>query len=175
MGGSAAQELSIEEAMVSPELAARTAMTRLREERGWNHSELARQVGTSPTQIRKLENGDLNISLVWMRRLAAAFGVKMSAFLPPDEIEFAADDATREVIDLVRDMVAAERRHLLGSARELMLLARHIARRETGARLAGNAELADDFAAHWDRWDDHQRRTVLNLALAAEPPQAFRR
>lgn len=53
----------------------------LRERRGLSRPDLARQVGTHPNQIQKLENNDRTLSLQWMERLAPHLGISTLDFV----------------------------------------------------------------------------------------------
>jgi transcriptional regulator with XRE-family HTH domain len=50
------------------------ALTRLREERGWNRRELARAAGVDPATITRLERGDRDPRAVTVARVAMALG-----------------------------------------------------------------------------------------------------
>lgn len=47
----------------------------LRDKRDWSQAELARRAGTTQPTINRLETGEAQLTVEWMRRLAQAFGV----------------------------------------------------------------------------------------------------
>lgn len=151
-----------------PDDFARTKMTELRHEHGWTYSELGRRLATTPTQVRKLESGDLNISLQWMQRLARVFEVKMSALLPPEEVEAYLDPAAAEVLEVTRGMGPEARRHVVVAAREIALLAGRMRQSEDGIVLVGNSEAGKKLADRWARWNEPQRRRATELLEMAE-------
>lgn len=159
----------LEAALESAEVAARAAMNLLLEERSWNYSDLARLVipATTPAQIRKLALGDLKISLEWMQRMARAFGVKMSAFLPVEEVALHLDAGTQSVLDAFKDIPAHERPLLARAAKDLVAISQRLGRANTGPALNGNPEMAEAVASRWDRMTDHQRRNLVALIDAA--------
>lgn len=59
----------------------------LRKQRGWSRPELARQMGTSPQQIERLEKGTRRLAKDWIDKAASAFGV------PPPAIIASGDDS----------------------------------------------------------------------------------
>lgn len=168
MGGAYSNKLSIEEAMLSPETIARAAMTRLREEQGWNLSDLARRLDTTPTQVRKLENGDLKISLDWMQRLARVFDVKMSAFLANSEVEANIDATAQAVLVALNTLPPSERPTLVQSAAQLVLVARRLADSKSGPALSGGGELAEQVADRWNTWTEPQRRHAAEMLRLAD-------
>lgn len=155
----------------TPQDVARSALVRLREAKengaGWNQSELARRVGTTPTQIRKLENGDLNISLEWMDRLARAMGVKMSAFLAPDQIDIPADSHTSAILAIVQELPPTQRVSLVRAAVEVMGAARSLSAEQSGVALQGSPAVAAEVARAWQGMDERQRRNAAELMQAA--------
>ncbi|MDY0020813.1 MAG: helix-turn-helix transcriptional regulator [Anaerolineae bacterium] len=54
---------------------------RLRLEKGWSQSELARQAGTKQANISKLENGLANPTLEFLQKVATALGVDLTVHL----------------------------------------------------------------------------------------------
>lgn len=146
-----------------PEKVARQAMTALRESRGWNYSDLARRLDTTPTQSRRLELGDLKISLPWMRRMARVFGVKMSAFLPMHEIDLPLDDATREILSAVSAVPPSDRHLVADIARQLIGLSKRLGRSQEGPMLQGDRHLAEQVAGVWEGWSQPQRQRAVEL------------
>jgi len=47
----------------------------IRETNAWSQEELARRVGTSQTQIDRLEKGERKLTVQWMQRIAQAFDI----------------------------------------------------------------------------------------------------
>ena len=118
---------------------------------------------TTPTQIRKLENGDLNLSPEWIEKLARAFNVRMSAFLPSREIDLHVDAATHEILQLVGDLPHAQRPVLVRAAVEMLSVARHLVAIEKGPALHGDARLAETMAGRWNKLDDAARKRVTEI------------
>jgi len=147
---------------------ARNRLAQLREDRGWSYSELARRVGTTPTQIRKLETGVLNISLSWMQRLARALEQPMSAFLAPEEVNLSIDAETHSVMTVMAGLAQDERQMVLDAAKQVLALARRMARDRSGVALVGSEGLGERVAAKWDGWSDGQRQRAVDLLMAAE-------
>lgn len=168
MEGETSRPQDGDDARVKPEAFARATMTELRKAKGWSYSELGRRLSTTPTQVRKLEGGDLNISLSWMQRLARVFEVKMSAFLPPDEIALELDSATSDLLDLTRSLGKPQRRMILTAAREIVALARKLGDDGEAPRLLGDHFVANRLAEQWNNWGAGQRRRAVELLQAAE-------
>ncbi|MDE1914707.1 MAG: helix-turn-helix domain-containing protein [Sphingomonadales bacterium] len=55
----------------------------LREKEGWSRPELARRMGTSTSQVERLEKGQRLLKPHWIDRAAAAFGVEPAAIITP--------------------------------------------------------------------------------------------
>lgn len=51
---------------------------KVREQKGWSQSELARQCEKDRQSIERLENGKINPSAFYLHELATALGVKIS-------------------------------------------------------------------------------------------------
>jgi len=151
-----------------PEEFARQALNELRLERGWTYSDMARRLDTTPTQIRKLELGDLKLSLTWIHRLADIFGVTMSRFLPPTEVDMPIDSPTAELMSIVADLRAPDRKLVAEIAKQLLALSRRIAPNADGPILHGDRHLAEQVAGVWDRWNPLQRQRAVDLLLAAD-------
>jgi transcriptional regulator with XRE-family HTH domain len=74
----------------------------LRRAAGLNQVELAERVGLSQGQISNIENGDRNLSLEWMRRIARALNVSPADLLDDTDNphRLAADE--QQAVDLLR-------------------------------------------------------------------------
>lgn len=64
--------------------------------------EVAGRCGTDASQIRKLEAGERQLTLAWMRRLGAALEVRPSALLLDDDAELRLTPEEREIVDTFR-------------------------------------------------------------------------
>ncbi|WP_075798616.1 helix-turn-helix domain-containing protein [Roseomonas gilardii] len=53
----------------------------LRQERGWSQAALAEKLGTSQSQVDRLEKGDRRLTVDWLERIAQAFGTTTEALL----------------------------------------------------------------------------------------------
>lgn len=135
----------------------------MREERGWSRSELARQFGTTPSHIQKLEDGNLKISLELMRKFARVFGVKMAALLPPEENDFSSSPDIQELLEAFYEVPIADRATLLNAAKAIAGTARTIAAQMSGNVLPGDPQLSTQMYEKWGNWTDQQRREALNL------------
>lgn len=84
VGGDAGRRADFEEALSQAEMA--MAVYRLRTEAGLTQASLARQVGTSPSVISRLEDADYRgHSLPMLRRIAEALGWRIELrFVPLD-------------------------------------------------------------------------------------------
>ena len=67
-------ELEVEQQLI-------VALLDLRETQKLTQVELARLVGTSQANISKFENGKFNPSVAFLKRVAAACGVKLNVYL----------------------------------------------------------------------------------------------
>lgn len=142
---------------------------KLREERGWSLTDLAGRMGTTAGQITKLQNGDLQISLLWMRRFARAFGIKMGALLPPDEMDLSRSDEAAELLEIFYGVPEAERPALLRAAVAVIRAARTIAAEGQGAPvLTGNPDLAAKVSAAWGRWSESDRKRAAEVLDALD-------
>lgn len=139
----------------------------LRYQKGWTQSDLARRMSTTPTQIRKLETGDLQISLIWLRKFARAFDTTMAALLPPEEQDAAAAPEVALVMQIFHGISAEDRPRLLSAARAIADAARHIALEDRDASLPGDPSSANEMQDLWRGWDDNKRRNAVNLLKAS--------
>jgi len=53
----------------------------LRKEKGWSQRDLAFECGKEPQSIERIENGKSNPTIFYLKELADALGVPVSAFL----------------------------------------------------------------------------------------------
>jgi DNA-binding XRE family transcriptional regulator len=83
-----AQEASASEARVALAI----SVNRLRTERAWTQSELAKRVGTGQPNISEIECGDANPTLETLTRLATVFGVGVDRLLRRETDETRASD-----------------------------------------------------------------------------------
>ena len=91
-----------------------------RKAKGWSLEHLADQVGVSYAHVSEVERGKIDVSHSYLRRYAAALGVKPGDLLIPEENEGslspeelawvaryrAADPATRVRLEAMADLVA---------------------------------------------------------------------
>jgi len=70
-------EIKKEYDRLAPEYEIISAMITARKEMGISQSELAKLIGTDQSRISKLERGNLNPSLDFMKRVAEAMGKKI--------------------------------------------------------------------------------------------------
>lgn len=61
---------------------------RLRLDKGWSQSELARRAGTRQTNISRLESGLANPTYRFLKKIADALGNELEIRIPPRKIEF---------------------------------------------------------------------------------------
>ena len=52
-----------------------------REAKGWSQAELASKVGNNYQNISRMERGEITPTLFWCTKLAAAFDMKLAAFI----------------------------------------------------------------------------------------------
>jgi transcriptional regulator with XRE-family HTH domain len=64
----------------------------------------ARAGGANKSQINKLETGGQELTLTWMRRIAAALTVSPADLLVDDDNPYRLNDIERELIDLFRGL-----------------------------------------------------------------------
>src|SRR5262245_33684803 len=67
----------------------------LRDARGWSMADLAARMGTGASTINKLEKGRPQLTIAWLARLAAAFGIRPGDLLAeqPEELPAALEAA----------------------------------------------------------------------------------
>jgi putative transcriptional regulator len=56
-------------------------VVRLREQKGWNQSELARNCDKERQSIERLENGKINPSAFYLKQVAEGLGISVSELL----------------------------------------------------------------------------------------------
>jgi transcriptional regulator with XRE-family HTH domain len=94
-----------------------------REARGWTLEILAEKMGTTHTQVQRLEKGKRKLTQAWMVRLADAFGLAPSDFLPKPvaktPLYLAQAPIEKSVVDQIMEIVevsdAVFQRQVLGS------------------------------------------------------------
>jgi transcriptional regulator with XRE-family HTH domain len=60
-------------------------ISRIRAERGWTPSRLAREAGLDPSQVGRIERGERTLTLPSALKLARACGVSMAVFDAADD------------------------------------------------------------------------------------------
>lgn len=114
----------------------------LRRAKKMSQAELAAAVGTTRSQINRLEHGDRRLSLDWMARIARVLEVKLSELLPADSAASPAAPVSpeEEILQIVALLPEKDQLMLVGIAREI--LRRATAEGETDAAPAPEAASA---------------------------------
>lgn len=73
----------------------------LRIRRGLSLADVAKAVGTSRSQIQKLEAGERRLTLAWMIRLSRAMNVPLVEFLPKESTRKGDNDFDREIAAVI--------------------------------------------------------------------------
>lgn len=124
----------------------------LRRAKRMSQAELAAAIGTTRSQINRLEHGDRRLSLDWMTRIARGLDVKMSELLPHDSAAPPASPASpeEEILRIVSLLPEKDKLMLVGIAREI--LRRGEGLEEAGPEAAAVPDLATIPPAK--AWDD---------------------
>ena len=91
----------------------------LRDARGLSQEGLACECHTTHTTIGKLENGDMQLTLNWMRRIAAALDCKPVDLLHEDDLAYKLGPEEMTVLDIFSRLNDAGRRRFLKVAEAL--------------------------------------------------------
>ena len=91
----------------------------LRRAKRMSQADLAVAVGTTRSQINRLEHGERRLSLDWMTRIARVLDVKLSELLPPDG-PVASASPEEEILHIVSRLPEKDKRMLVGIAREIL-------------------------------------------------------
>ncbi len=92
-------------------------ITALREERGWNMSELARRAGLSAPSLWALEKGKTRMpKYETLRDIAAALGVPLSAIMPDESVK----DIDARIQAVIARLSTANKAALLAAANALV-------------------------------------------------------
>lgn len=142
-------------------------ITGLRHAKGWSMADLARAAGTTKGQIQKLERGDRRLTFDWMAKLAGAMGVKMSALLPPEEVECPNNSAETEILRFVSEIPMAEKMPFLRIARELLRLIASAAGDNFLSVLSGSTELNSQLISTWAGLSQEERKWALSMMQLA--------
>ena len=105
----------------------------LRRQRRLSLEDVARAVGTTRSQIQKLEAGHRRLTLTWMQRLAPALGVEIADLLP--RTAKSDDPAEREIAGIVANLPKKERETLVRMARDLLGTVRRLDRTQTDRKI----------------------------------------
>lgn len=84
----------------------------LREAAGMTLEQVAVRSGTTFQQVQRLETGHRRLTIEWMRRIATALGVSMTALLPdanPDHREYAQNQEELGLLRYWRLLNSSER------------------------------------------------------------------
>ena len=141
-----------------------------REARGWTVRDLASRAHMDFNSLFRLETGAIKLDVDRMRRLARVFGVKPSALLLDEDVEFRADDASMELLETLNKVASSDRVRILGMCRELLAVLRSMQARSN----LTEAE-SQELARVWGRLDEIRRSRALDfLRLLELPPNEDR-
>jgi len=139
----------------------------LREARGWSVRDLAQHTGMDFNMVHRLETGAARLDVDRMRRISQAFGMKASALLPNEDVEFRADQDGMALINELQDIPTVERPEVLHMTRELVRITRIMAARQSAAALGGDPRQLGQLADIWNQFDDRRRGQAIDLLRIA--------
>lgn len=136
----------------------------LRAERGWSMEVLAEAVGTTASQISKLEKGKRRLTDIWMGRLAEAFGVNAAEILmaPANDMHTSLQDAPASLAQNGARMGA------IGSRIKEVRTSRGLTQEEF-ARFLGN-RVTRGAVGNWERDKGIKRENMELISNQANVP-----
>ncbi len=145
----------------------RARIEALLKQRGVNQAWLATKLGTSEVQISRLLTGKRKLSLMWLRRMAAAIGCHLVDLLDDEDMPFRVSVADKELLEALRSDPDMDATALLAILTGLKaIIASQAARQVTKSKLTGDPAVAGGLADAWSSLSDSQRQIALNLIRA---------
>lgn len=138
----------------------------LREKRQWTVRQLAERAGTDTSSTFRREAGETD-DLRPLRKIAKAFGVKLSELLNAEDVEYRADEGGRAVIAELEGIPPEERADVLAMAHELVRVARVMASQRSSAALGGDPRQIGALADIWNSSDHAGRQRAIELLRVA--------
>lgn len=120
----------------------------LREARGWSQQDVARRLGCAQSQVDRLEKSERRMTVDWLLRLAAVFGVPVNA-LVPELGGGPADHTEAELLERWRRASAINRQSVLNLLRTISPDARGALDEEPPADLT-SSRTRGGFTLHED-------------------------
>ena len=93
---------------------------RLRAKKELSLADVAAAVGTSRSQIQKLESGQRRLTIEWMQRIAVALGVELADLLPRGRRS--TGPAERELLVIFARLPRSKQKQVLAVGRRLLKL-----------------------------------------------------
>lgn len=119
---------------------------------------------TTAAQIQKLERGERQLDLIWMRRIAKAFAIKPSELLNAEDVECRLSVSEAALLDEMRSIQDSDPMLLMAAVKAVLRAMVHL--RETAdvkAKLPGDPAIAGQLADIWADLDDTQRSRAIEL------------
>jgi transcriptional regulator with XRE-family HTH domain len=94
-------------------------ITEIRRAKGLSLADVAAAVGTTKSQIKKLENGDRRLTLDWMHRISKALGVSLTDLIPSSALKRGNNRVDDNISSLVALLSDADKETMLNLAKVL--------------------------------------------------------
>ena len=94
-------------------------ITEIRRAKGLSLADVAAAVGTTKSQIKKLEDGDRRLTLDWMHRISKALGVSLTDLIPSSALKRGNNRVDDNISSLVALLSDADKETMLNLAKVL--------------------------------------------------------
>lgn len=135
--------------------------------------DLEKKSGITHTKLHRIETGATAPDFNDLRRIAKAFGVRISALLNDEDVEFRADEFGDDILDLLKSIPTEQRPDVLVAAQHVARAVTGIAAGRSAAALYGDPTLVDKLAHKWNNLNESDRAYALDLwniaKLGAQP------
>lgn len=131
--------------------------------------------GVNKSQVHRVVRGETVLDIVWMRRIAAALGVKPSVLLLDEDVDIRPDDLDRQILETLAVVPQEDRATLVRIAADMVRLVKRLAAERP---LEGNPEQIGKLADIWNSLEPAQRDralAIIDAVLAFPTTEDLRR
>jgi transcriptional regulator with XRE-family HTH domain len=143
---------------------------RVRELRGkMSLDELAKRTGISKNSLHLIETQGAEVTLSKLRMIAHALGVRTSALLVAEDVEYRPGPELAELLKILEPFSPEERLFLTQAAQGIIALVQRLAGQERNAGLEGSSIEIAQLTDIWNTLSDVDRQRALALLQIGMP------
>jgi transcriptional regulator with XRE-family HTH domain len=145
-----------------------------RDQRGMSLQQMADYIGCTKSQAHRLETGDNELTVKWMRIIGRKFGIKPSELMNDEDVEFRATAEDHQLRESLKEFSSEERALVLRASTDIVRLVRRMAPKRKTVALDGDDFQVGQLADAWNELSPDRREDALSFLRAASQLSATR-